>query len=401
MLGLMNPFSLECPPAIHFGAGALEKLAPLMKTLGHRILVVSGSRWFSSSPWSSRVMDSLGGVAMERLSLPAAEPSSRTLAAAREAGLRFKPDALVAVGGGSVMDSAKALSALLRHPGDVERFLEGTPDFVPIPGPCVPWVAVPTTAGTGAEVTKNAVIKSDAQGVKRSMRSPFLLAAAVIVDPLLTVSLPLEVTGTSGLDALTQLVESYVSRTTNAFVRSIVEGAFPQMRAALSGLPSDLRNAELRARASYGALVSGIALANGGLGAAHGFAAAVGGLFDVPHGLACAVFLPHVLAANAPVVRGQIARLAAVAVGADGPTLAGGPAAGAADASASSDPVRWLAEEVQRLLSAYGLPADLRGFRIPRDRLPEIADKSSGTSMRANPREISIEERIAILERVV
>jgi alcohol dehydrogenase class IV len=386
MLDAMVPFSLECPPAIHFGAGALEKLAPLMKSCGRRVLVMSGSRWFSSSPWSSRVLDALAGLEVERLSLPGAEPSSRSLAAALEAGLRFGPDALLAVGGGSAMDSAKALSALIRYPGSVERFLEGAASSVPVPGPGIPWVALPTTAGTGAEVTKNAVIKSDAQGVKRSMRSPFLLARAVIVDPLLTVSLPPGVTGTSGLDALTQLVESYVSRTTNPFVQSIVEGAFAGMLEALSGLSTDPGNAELRTKASYGALVSGIALANGGLGAAHGFAAAVGGLFEVPHGLACAVFLPHVLAANAEVAREKIARLAGTTRGAG---------------QAASNPGQWLADEVRKLLSAYGLPSDLRDFRIPRDRIPEVAEKSSGTSMRANPRELTLEERIAILERVV
>jgi alcohol dehydrogenase class IV len=381
----MVPFSLEIPSAIQFGVGALEKLPAIARQLGSRVLVVAGSRWFSQSPWRPLIVDGLEGLVVEHLPCPAGEPSTRSLAAASESAARFSPDVIIAVGGGSVLDSAKALSALLRFPGPVERFLEGLPGASAVPGPGIPWIAVPTTAGTGAEVTKNAVVRSEELGVKRSMRSLHLLASAVVVDPRLTVSLPAAVTGTSGLDALTQLVEAYVSRTTHPFVQSIVEGAFGPMLDALSGLSRTPADEALRTQASYGALVSGIALANAGLGAAHGFAAAVGGLFDVPHGLACAVFLPHVLAANAEAISGALGR------------LAGGRAA----ASGAGDPVQWLGGEVVRLLSEYGLPGDLRGRGIPRQRIPEIAEKSSGASMRGNPRDLSMEERISILSKVL
>jgi alcohol dehydrogenase class IV len=381
----MVPFSLEIPSAIQFGVGALEKLPAIARQLGSRVLVVAGSRWFSQSPWRPLIVDGLEGLVVEHLPCPAGEPSTRSLAAASESAARFSPDVIIAVGGGSVLDSAKALSALLRFPGPVERFLEGLPGASAVPGPGIPWIAVPTTAGTGAEVTKNAVVRSEELGVKRSMRSLHLLASAVVVDPRLTVSLPAAVTGTSGLDALTQLVESYVSRTTHPFVQSIVEGAFGPMLDALSGLSRTPADEALRTQASYGALVSGIALANAGLGAAHGFAAAVGGLFDVPHGLACAVFLPHVLAANAEAISGALGR------------LAGGRAA----ASGAGDPVQWLGGEVVRLLSEYGLPGDLRGRGIPRQRIQEIAEKSSGASMRGNPRDLSMEERISILSKVL
>jgi alcohol dehydrogenase class IV len=244
---------------------------------------------------------------------------------------------------------------------------------------------VPTTAGTGAEATKNAVVRVESLGVKRSMRSSHLLAYSVVVDPQLAASLPASVTGTSGLDALTQLVESYVSRATTPFVQAIVEGAFPLMLDALTGLHRDPENLDLRAKAAYGALVSGIALANAGLGAAHGFAAAVGGMYAVPHGLACAVLLPPVLAANRDVIRDAVGRLVAPWI----------------ESSTRRDPVAWLAEEVRSLLSAYGLPSDLRGFHIPTGDIPELAEKSSGASMRGNPRELSMEERISILSRVI
>jgi alcohol dehydrogenase class IV len=217
------------------------------------------------------------------------------------------------------------------------------------------------------------------------MRSRYLLAHAVLVDPELTLTLSPKVTGTSGLDAFTQLVEAYVSRSTTAPVRSLVEGAFPLMWDALHGLSRDPGDLDLREKASYGALVSGIALANAGLGAAHGFAAAVGGMFDVPHGLACAVFLPHVLLANRDVVAQDMRRLVGPSHGKD----------------AVRDPVGWLASEATRFLHAYGLPTDLRGFSIPEEGVAELAEKSSGSSMRGNPRELSMKERTDILSRVV
>jgi alcohol dehydrogenase class IV len=381
----MVPFSLETPGAIHFGIGTIEKLSKIVKGLGNRVLIVSGTRWFSESPWQARFADALEGCTIQRLCCEATEPSVRSLDSAAETTSSFAPEVIVAVGGGSVLDTAKALSALLRYPAPVARYLEGMEGALPVPGPGIPWVAVPTTAGTGAETTKNAVLKSGALGLKRSMRSPFLLANAVIVDPQLTLTLPLSVTGASGLDALTQLVEAYVSRGTNAYVQSVIEGAFAPMLEALVKLPSNPKDPVLRSQACYGSLVSGIALANAGLGAAHGFAAAVGGLYGVPHGLACAVFLPPVLTANAGVIGGPLARLVGAAGGSE----------------AAADPAAWLGEQVQKLLSAYGLPSNLRGFKIPSGSITDLAEKSSGTSMRSNPIELTREERIRILSSVI
>jgi alcohol dehydrogenase class IV len=381
----MIPFDLELPGAIHFGIGAIERLPQICRGLGRRVLVLSGQRWFAESPWREHLRESLDGCVVDGLSCEPGEPSVSSLAATTARASLTAPDVIVAVGGGSVLDTAKALSALLRFPAPVERYLEGMEGAVPVPGPGVPWVAVPTTAGTGAEVTKNAVVRSEARGVKRSMRSPFLLARTVIVDPQLTVSLPPAITGASGLDALTQLVEAYVSRGTNPFVQAIIEGAFMPMMDALVKLPHNPTDPTLRCQASYGALVSGIALANAGLGAAHGFAAAVGGQFNIPHGLACAIFLPPVLAANEGVICGALVRLAARS----GVSL---PAA---------DAVAWLGGQVKELLAAYGLPPDLRGFSISGDQVRELAEKSSGTSMRSNPRELSMDERVDILAGVI
>jgi len=381
----MIPFSLEMPRAVHFGRGALRKLPETVREIGARVLVLSGKGWLHGSPWEAVITQALEGCTVQNIRCPSTEPSVRSVNAAAESAAAFHPDVLVAVGGGSVLDTAKALSALARFPGSAERFLEGLPGTVPVPGPCIPWIAVPTTSGTGAEATKNAVIRSETAGVKRSMRSRHLLAHAVLVDPELTLSLPPGVTGTSGLDAFTQLIEAYVSRSTTTPVRSLIEGAFPLMWDALNGLSGSAGDIELREKASYGAFVSGVALANAGLGAAHGFAAAVGGMYDVPHGLACAVFLPHVLAANRDSISRDVARLVGDSHGTE----------------AVRDPVGWLASEATRLLFSYGLAADLRGFGIPTEKVLELAEKSSGSSMRGNPRELAIEERTRILSRVL
>lgn len=381
----MIPFSLEMPRAVYFGTGALRKLPETARELGARVMILTGSRWLRGSPWEASIGQGLSDCTLEIFRCASAEPSVRSVDEAARAASAFRPDVLVAVGGGSVLDTAKAVSALVRYPGSAERFLEGFPGSVPVPGPCLPWVAVPTTSGTGAEATKNAVIKAEAAGVKRSMRSRHLLAHTVLVDPELTLSLPTEVTGTAGLDAFTQLVEAYVSRSATPPVRSLVQGAFAGMWEALEGLSRAPGDIALREKASYGSFVSGVALANAGLGAAHGFAAAVGGMYDVPHGLACAVFLPHVLEANREVIRQDLTVLVGSSLG----------------AAAAEDPVGWLASAAARFLGAYGLPTDLRRFSIPPEKAAEVAEKSSGSSMRGNPRELSMEERKQILHRVL
>jgi alcohol dehydrogenase class IV len=385
----MSSFAIEIPASIHFGPGSRKKLREATAGAGHevqRILVLSGAQWLASSGWMKEISEVLSGMDLETLACAEGEPCTESMAAALESARSVFPSMILAIGGGSVLDTAKALSVLLRHGGPVTRFLEGVPECNPVPGPGVPWVAVPTTAGTGSEVTKNAVIRVTGLGVKRSMRSAHMLARAVIVDPELTLSLPARVTGMSGLDALTQLVEAYVTPKSNAFVRSLIEGAFGPMLASLERLAAEPRDIDSRSAASYGALVSGISLANAGLGAAHGFAAALGGMFGVPHGLACAVCLPHVLEANAAVIGDSVGRLVMSTRAAP---------------SADADPVRWLAGKVSDILLQFGLPLDLGEYGIPAERISEIAQMSSGSSMSGNPRQLSVEEREKILSKIV
>ncbi len=378
----MTSFGLELPGRIVFGAGSLRQLPDLLPPRAERILVVSGGKWYEESGCAERVRELLAAFRLQRLVCPSGEPTAETIERAREEAARHSPHAVVGIGGGSVLDTAKALSALLVLPGNTEEYLEGRGKAREIDAAGIPWIAVPTTAGTGAEATKNAVIKSLIQGAKRSMRSRFLLASTALVDPELSRELPLSISGISGLDALTQLVEAYVSRKSNPPVQSLVGGAFTPMMRALEEIPRSPGDIGLRSDAAYGALVSGIALANAGLGAAHGLAAGIGGTHDIPHGLLCAVLLPHVLEFNAPAIEEGIGKLVHGECGV-------------------KNPVEWLSAKVTELLRAYGLPLDLKEFGIPPESVAALASASTGSSMSGNPREIDPGARERLLSRVI
>ncbi len=374
------PFRLDQPAMVLFGPGTSSELPGLARRHGRRVFLVTGAAWLERSGRLAPLAASLGDV--ERHACPGGEPTTASVEEARRHARAFRPEVIVAVGGGSALDTAKAISGLLRSDEPVERFLEGFGATLEVPGPGVPWIAVPTTAGTGAEVTRNAVIRVPGPGVKRSMRSPHLLASAVVVDPELTVGLPPTVTGMGGLDALTQLVEAHVSRKANPYTSSLARGAFLPLLDALDGLVDAPGDVVLRTDASYGAFVSGIALANAGLGAAHGFAAGMGGMFDIAHGLLCAVFLPHVLAANADVIRDRVAGL-----------LSG--------RNGATDPVLWLGDAVRRLLGRYGLPTDLGGYGVSLDRVPTIVERSAGSSMNGNPKDLPRDTQERIVRSVL
>jgi len=385
----VNKFILQMPQGIFFGPGEWKKLPELLPRFGRRVLVFSGQRWFSESGWQHRFREVLSSFEVLSLQCPGREPEVEGLNGLLEQARDFKPEVIVAVGGGSVLDTGKAVSGLLPVRDKVEDFLEGIGKGLKLDVPGVPWLALPTTSGTGAEVTKNAVLKSKAHGAKKSLRSPFMLATYALVDPELTVGAPLTLSGIVGMDALTQLVEANLSKKSAPIPRALSRQAFPGMLRALKMIPKDPDDLQARAAAAYGAMCSGIALANSGLGAAHGFASGLGGLYDIPHGLICALFIRPVLRANAEVIREDCRLLYQTAL-----------EQGVADkqgAAAQDDPVQWLIGEIDSLFSVYDLPVNLKGFAVDPGQIPEIARRSSGSSMSGNPRELPQEEREAII----
>jgi alcohol dehydrogenase class IV len=273
-------FELATAARIVFGAGRIRELPAIVA--GRRTLLVTGRR---GSPVP---IDAVHHVRVD------GEP---TVDDARRAAAYTDVEIVVAIGGGSALDLGKAAAALIANGGDPLRYLEIVGDGQPLPGPSLPCVAIPTTAGTGSEVTRNAVLGSPAHGVKASLRSPHMLPAVALVDPELTCDLPPALTASTGLDALTQLIEPFVSARANAFVDAICRDAIPRVIAALPRAFAGDRAA--RADMAYASLCGGLALANAGLGAVHGFAGPIGGRFPAPHGAICAVLLPHVVAINA------------------------------------------------------------------------------------------------------
>ncbi len=293
-------FEFATATRILFGPGVLKELGGLIRHYGVHPLVVTGSNPRRAEP----LLDVLKSQQLESVVYPVSgEPSIDT---ARD-GVRLAQaqgcDVVIGFGGGSVMDTAKAVAALLTNPGDPLDYLEVIGKGQPIRQQSLPLITIPTTAGTGSEVTSNAVLYSPEHRVKVSLRSPLMLARLAVVDPLLTHSSPPDVTAQSGLDALTQVIEPYVSNKANPLTDAI---CLDGMRRATWALPRAYEQPEDGAARESMALVSlygGMALSNAKLGAVHGFAGPFGGMFDAPHGAICARLLPFVMQANVQALR--------------------------------------------------------------------------------------------------
>lgn len=385
---MVGDFDLHMPRHIAFGWGRSAELGEWAHSLGARAFVVTGRRSLDASgAWDRlrRVMEE-AGLAIERFAGPGREPEVEDIDRAVAAARAFAPDLVIGIGGGSVLDTAKAVAALVpnRQGTSVEDYLEGVGRGLRLEARPVPWVAVPTTAGTGSEVTKNAVISSAGRKFKRSFRHPSMIAHTAIVDPALTVSLPREATISSGMDALTQLIEAYLSKAARPITDAL---ALEGIRLAAPALPRAVErphDREARSALAYASMLSGVALANAGLGLAHALAPPLGIHRAVPHGLACAFLLPIALETNRPVARDRLARV--------GETITSrrfdDPEEGADAAIAS----------IRHMVARLGIPRRLSELGVRPGDLGAIARGSSGNSLRNNPRALSTEELETILE---
>ncbi|MEW5940920.1 MAG: iron-containing alcohol dehydrogenase, partial [Chloroflexota bacterium] len=301
-------------------------------------------------------------------------------------------DMVIGLGGGSVLDAGKAIAILANNPGDVLDYLEVVGKGQSFTKPSLPYIAIPTTAGTGSEVTRNAVIESPEHGVKVSLRSPLMLPEAALVDPELTYGLPPTVTATSGLDALTQLIEPFVSIKSNPMTDAICREGIQLAARSLRRAYENGADKEAREGMSLASLFGGLALANAGLGAVHGFAGPLGGMLHAPHGALCAKFLPLVMEANLRALEARQsnhpARKRYVEVA---QILTGNPKATATEG------VRWVSDLALDLrisaLSTYGMT---------RSHFPEAVEKTlKANSFKGNPIPLTEEELMGILERAL
>jgi alcohol dehydrogenase class IV len=307
---------------------------------------------------------------------------------ARESGC----DLVVGVGGGSVLDTGKAVAALVTNRGQLLDYLEVIGGGQPLEQAPLPYIAIPTTAGTGAEVTRNAVLASPEHRVKVSLRSPLMLPRLALVDPELSHSLPPEVTASTGLDALTQVMEPFVSKRANAMTDALCREGMRRAARSLQRAYQHGDDPAAREDMALASLFGGLALANAGLGAAHGFAGPLGGMFHGPHGAICARLLPHVMTANVRALQERDPQSAAL----DRYHEIGRILTGDEGASAE-DGVAWVREICQVLqvppLSSYGMTtADLTSV---------VEKSAAASSMRPNPIELTAEELRGILERAL
>jgi alcohol dehydrogenase class IV len=382
-------FELCTATRIVFGAGALREAVPAVQALGvTRVLLVTGKNPGRAEPLRA----ALGASGIEAMGFAVAgEPTVELAREGVDLGARLQVQAVLAMGGGSALDAGKAIAALLASGGDPLDYLEVVGRGLPLPRPSLPFVAIPTTAGTGSEVTRNAVLTVPQARVKASLRSPHMLPAVAIVDPDLLVGLPRPAAASSALDALSQLIEPFISQRANPITDSLAREGLRRSARSLARC-GELGEAQTREDLALASLLGGLCLANAGLGAVHGFAAPAGGMFAAPHGAVCAALLAPVLEVNlaALVARApahpSLARLHEIAA-----LLTGRPGAPAEDAAA------W----VRELVSALDIPG-LGAWGVKPGDLPALVEGAKrASSMRGNPLPLSDDELTEIAARAL
>ena len=381
-----SPLSFEFATAtrIVFGAGKLRESGALAAGFGaHALLVESGSG--RAAPLVALLHEH--GVATTAFHVKG-EPTIALVEQGTRAAREARCDLVIAMGGGSVIDAGKAIAALVTNDAPVRDYLEVVGRAQPLGERPLPFIAIPTTAGTGAEVTRNAVMLAEEERVKVSLRSPLMLPAVALVDPELTWSLPPDVTASTGLDALTQCLEPFVSPFGNPLTDGIAREGIVRAARSLRRAVEDGRDAEAREDMAVASLCGGLALANAKLGAVHGFAAPLGGMFPIPHGVACARLLAPVAEANVRALRARDGASKALAKYDEVARLL----TGRADARAE-DGAAWL----QRLVEELGVPR-LGGYGLDATDIGRVVEQARrASSMQGNPVVLTEQELADVL----
>jgi alcohol dehydrogenase class IV len=380
----VKPFEFATAQRIVFGEGCSAQVPARAFDIGRRVLVVTG-RNPRRAEW---LVTALEPVAADLALLCVdGEPDVPFVSGGADLARRRGTEAVVGIGGGSALDAAKAIAALTTNDGDPVEYLEVVGTGKPITVAPLPVIAVPTTAGTGSEVTRNAVLTVPDQRLKVSLRGPLMLPRLAVVDPLLTHDLPPDVTAATGLDALTQLIEPFLSARANALTDALCRDGIARVARSIERACANGGDAAARADMSMASLFGGLALANAGLGAVHGLAGPLGGMIGAPHGALCAALLPHVMRANVAALREAGGTPPALERAAE----VGRLFAGHADADAAVD---WLLAINIRLrvprLGALGLDAA--------DISAVAAQAQRSSSMRGNPVALSDGQLEAILD---
>lgn len=370
---------------IIFGNEKIKELPGILKSFGSRVLILRSR----SALGIDEIVDSLHkkGLSCTEVAI-SGEPDIDVVNQTTSLARKNNCEVIVSIGGGSVIDTGKAVSALISNTGGIMDYLEVVGKGLPLSNPAVPFVAVPTTSGTGSEVTKNAVVSVPEKSVKVSMRSKDMLPDVALIDPVLTYSVPPDITAVTGMDAFTQVLEPYVSNQANDFVDILCRDAIPRAAKYLPIAFHEGENIEARENMAWVSLMGGLALANAKLGAVHGFAGPLGGMYQQAHGRICASLLPAVMKKNIELLgekeegKAYIKRYKDIAI-----WITGNPQA------VPEDIVEYL-ESLKRELKIPSL-SDIGIRKDDYSKIVEKAQKSS--SMKGNPIRLSPEEMIDIL----
>lgn len=382
-------FSFATATRILFGEGVIDQLAGEIKPFGDRVLIVTGAEPSRHGSVLETLAES--GKALKTFRIDE-EPSIERI----DEGVRFARQAavelVVAIGGGSVIDAGKAIAALMTNTGDTIEYLEVIGGGKPLSENPLPFLAVPTTAGTGSEVTKNAVLYSRRHAVKVSLRSDLMFPRCALIDPQLTHAMPAQLTANTGLDALTQVLEPYISRNANPLTDAICREGIVRAAHALPRVCASGQDGEARCDMALASMFGGLALANAKLGAVHGFAGPLGGMIQAPHGLICARLLPIVMEVNLRAMQAREPQNPALERYEDIASML----TGEWDVT-PQDAIDWIGD----LCASLDIPP-LRDVGMGQDHIPvAIASARKSSSMRGNPILLTDSEMAEILERAL
>lgn len=382
-------FEFATAARIVFGQGTIRDAGSHAERMGTRALVVTGS----NPGRATRLIDILRDHGVESSTAAVyGEPTVRTIVDGIDLLRDADCDFVIGFGGGSAIDAAKAIAILTTNPGDPVSYLEVIGKGKPITEPPLPVIAIPTTAGTGSEVTSNAVLAAPDRRVKVSLRSPLVLPRLALIDPELTYSLPPEITAWTGMDALTQLIEPLVSRQANPLTDALCREGIRRAARSIRRAAEHGDHAPAREDMALASLMGGLALANARLGAVHGFASAIGGMFEAPHGAICAALLPQVMRANINALRQREPKNPALARYLEVARIV----LGRGDVSAE-DGAAWAAE----LTKGFTIPR-LGSFGVKSTDVTDILDRAARSgSMKGNPIALTADELAQVLEQAL
>ncbi len=377
------------PGKIIFGSGSLNQIGVEAKRLGSKALVVLGRSAMKKSGALGRLTHSLKKNNLKYTiyeNIPS-DPTVETVDEGANLARKENCNLVIALGGGSVLDTGKAVSAMLTNEGSVADYQEIEGKGRKFQHKPIPFIAVPTTSGTGSEATKNAVITNAKLGLKKSIRDPWLIPELALVDPELTLSLPSYITAACGGDALTQCIESYLGKKNQEITDALALHAIGLIGKSLVKTVKEGKNLKARKDMAMAAFMSGLCLSNSGLGAAHALSHPLGVYYKIPHGLSCAVLLPYVMEYNLPVVTKRLAKIT---------ECLGENISSLSETEAAHRAV----EKTREMLSQAKINSNLSEWEIKKEDFSRLIKDAKGGSLNNNPRDISDENLISLLYKM-